>query len=139
MLKLKRLHPEAKVPTRGYPTDAGLDLYSIGPVCLSPGKRVLVRTGIAIALPAGKVGLVKPRSGLAVKNGIDVMAGVIDASYRGEVMVLLINLSEYLFSLEAHTRIAQLVIQDVWTPDIMVVDELDTGERGEKGFGSTGL
>lgn len=138
MLKIKLLHPDAKVPTRANPTDAGLDMYSLNDHTIRNGKVSLVRTGISMAVPAGYAGFIQPRSGLAVNKGVDRLAGVIDCSYRGEVIVALTTISDdccYIFSGD---RIAQLVIQrvELWTPQI--VDELDETERGENGFGSSG-
>ena len=142
MLKIKLLHPDAKVPTRANATDAGLDLYALDHpdfgTYISPGNIAVLRTGIAISIPDGCVGRILPRSGLAVKHGIHVMAGVVDSSYRGEVRVVLSNLSRSPFTAYHGDRIAQLVIQKVelWNP--IVVDELDETERGENGFGSSG-
>lgn len=138
MLKVKLLYPIARVPTRGTPTDAGLDLYSSTDGIIKPGKRVLFNTGISISIPDGHVAYVKPRSGLAVNHGIDVMAGVVDSSYRGEVMVLLANFGESTFEVFEGDRIAQLVIHkiELWKP--VLVEDLDETERGNGGFGSTG-
>ena len=138
MIKVKRLNSWATTPTRANPTDAGLDLYAADVITIEPKCKYLVSTAIAVSIPDGYVGYVKPRSGLAVKHAIDVMAGVIDSSYRGEVKVLLINLGNSDFRVSPGDRIAQLVIQKVelWTP--VVVDELDDTARGDKGFGSSG-
>lgn len=138
MLKVKLLHLSSLAPTRSNPTDAGLDLYAEEDVTILPGSRQLVSAGIAISIPEGYVAYIKPRSGLALRHGIDVMAGVVDSSYRGEVNVLLVNLSHDNFTVFTGDRIAQLVIQKVelWTP--VVVDELDETVRGDNGFGSSG-
>lgn len=138
MLKVKLLHPDAKVPTRANPTDAGLDLYSVEQWDIRPGGRFQIPTRIAISIPEGYVGRILPRSGLAVRSGIGVLAGVVDSSYRGEIIVVLINHSITPFTVYPGDRIAQLVIQkiELWTPE--VVDELDDTERGENGFGSSG-
>ena len=138
MIKVKQLNITATVPTRTYATDAGLDLSSSEDAIMHPGERKLIGTGIAISIPDGYVAYVKPRSGLAVKHGIDVMAGVIDSSYRGEVKALLVNLSQEPFYIGEGDRIAQLVIHkvEVWHP--LVVNKLDDAERGDKGFGSSG-
>lgn len=140
MLKVKLLHPDAKVPTRVNPTDCGLDLYSFeefGNV-IAPKERLTVSTGISISIPDGYVGRILPRSGMAANFGIDVLAGVIDSSYRGEIKVVLLNTGNHHFNVCRGDRIAQLVIQKVelWTP--RVVDELDETERGSNGFGSSG-
>lgn len=139
MLKVKLLHPDARLPTRANPTDAGLDLYLDGEaITVSPGERKALSTGVSISIPEGYVALVKPRSGLAVRLGIDILAGVIDSSYRGEIMAVLVNHGGHYVRLCRGDRIAQLVIQKVelWNP--VVVDELGETERGENGFGSSG-
>ena len=126
------------VPAYSHPGDAGADLKaSERSEVLARNKR-LVPTGTRIALPEGHVGLIWPRSGLAVKHSIDCGAGVIDAQYRGEIKVLLFNHSDEDFPIEAGDRIAQLLIQKVETVDFMQVAELDSTSRGEAGFGSTG-
>ena len=136
-----KLVSDAVIPTYAKPGDAGADLYSISDVILKPGERALVKTGIAIALPDGFVGLVHPRSGLALKNGISVVntPGTIDSGYRGEIGVVLINhdLTES-FSVKVGDRIAQLVIQKFETGVFKTVSELPTSERASGGYGSTG-
>jgi dUTP pyrophosphatase len=136
MIKVKLLTPTAKLPTRNNPTDAGLDLYADEDVLIWGYEKI--RTGVAISIPEGYVARIAPRSGLAVKFGIDTLAGVIDSSYRGEVLVVLSTSTGEPFSVERGDKIAQLLIQPVelWTPEL--VDELDETERGEKGFGSSG-
>ena len=139
MLKTKLLHPDAKVPARANPTDAGLDLCALSGGAIPGFDGEKINTGISISIPDGHVARILPRSGLAVKHGIHVMAGVVDSSYRGELIVVLQNLSDRPFFYNAGDRIAQLVIQKVelWNPQI--VDELDDTDRGNGGFGSTGL
>jgi dUTP pyrophosphatase len=136
-----KLDNDAVIPTYAKPGDAGADLYSISDLVLSPGERALVRTGIAIALPNGYVGLVHPRSGLGLKNGISVVntPGTIDAGYRGEIGVVLINhdLHES-FQVKKGDRIAQLVIQKVENAQFKMVDQLPESERSTGGYGSTG-
>jgi len=136
-----KLHPSAIIPTYAKPGDAGADLYSIEEKTLKPGERALVKTGIAIALPEGYVGLVHPRSGLALKNGISVVnsPGTIDSGYRGEIGVVLINhdLNES-FSVKVGDRIAQLVIQKFETAIFKTVSQLPPSERASGGYGSTG-
>ena len=136
-----KLDNDAVIPTYAKPGDAGADLYSISDLVLSPGERALVRTGIAIALPNGYVGLVHPRSGLGLKNGISVVntPGTIDAGYRGEIGVVLINhdLHES-FQVKKGDRIAQLVIQKVENAQFKMVDQLPESERAAGGYGSTG-
>lgn len=141
-IAIKRLHGEAHVPQFAHATDAGADLYSIEEATLLPGERVLIGTGLALALPEGYAAFVQPRSGLAVKNGISVVntPGTIDAGYRGELKVILINhdLNETFFIAKGD-RIAQLVIQKVERPLFQEVTELPGADRGDNGFGSTGV
>ena len=138
MLKVKLLHSDAKVPTRANSTDAGLDLYSVETDVISPSSWRSMPTGIAISIPEGYAAFVKPRSGLAAKGAIDILAGVIDSSFRGQIKVVIINHGAMPFVINPGDRIAQLVIQKVelWNP--VVVEELDETERGENGFGSSG-
>lgn len=138
LLKIKKLTTDATLPTRGSDSAAGLDLYSIEPVRLSPKQRALVRTGLAVAVPEGYYGRIAPRSGLATKDGIDVLAGVIDADYRGEIQCLLYNTGNDTVELPAQTKICQLIIEKIVTPAAVWVDELPETARGESGFGSTG-
>ena len=140
-LRVRRLERYARLPARAYPGDAGLDLYALEPATLAPGERVGIRTGIAVEIPEGQAGLVLPRSGLARRHGISVVnaPGLIDAGYRGEVQVLLLNTDRSEpFALAAGDRIAQLVLVSVHTPDVVEVDELALTERGAGGFGSSG-
>jgi dUTP pyrophosphatase len=140
-LSVRRLDPRATLPTRAYPDDAGLDLYALEAAVLEPGERAGIRTGIALEIPPGQAGLVLPRSGLAMRHGISVVnaPGLIDAGYRGEVQVLLLNTDRRSsFSLAAGERIAQLVLVRVQTPAVREVSELAVSERGAGGFGSSG-
>lgn len=129
------------IPQYALPGDAGADLRASERATLQPGERALVATGIRIALPDGFVGLVHPRSGLAAKQGITVLntPGTIDAGYRGEVKVILINLGDEPFTIEPGDRIAQLVVQRVERAQFVVVEQLPGSDRGEGGFGSTGV
>ena len=138
LLTFKKLDSAAVLPGRGSACAAGLDLHSIGAVHLSPGQRVLVRTGLAVAIPEGHYGRIAPRSGLATKQGIDVLAGVIDADYRGEIQCLLYNTSDEAVELPAQTKICQLIIEKIITPAPTWVEELTDTTRGAGGFGSTG-
>jgi len=128
------------VPSYAQPGDAGADLRSAEALTIPAGERRLVKTGIAIALPAGYVGLVHPRSGLALKHGITVLnaPGTVDAGYRGEIMVTLINTSKEDFAISVGDRIAQLLIQEVVQAKFLLVDKLPDSDRGQSGFGSTG-
>lgn len=137
-LEFQRLDPRAVLPTRGSEAAAGLDLYSIEAVRLEPGQRVVARTGLAVAIPKGFYGRVAPRSGLATKNGLDVLAGVIDADYRGEIGCLVYNAGSEPIELPAQSKICQLIIEKIITPKAVWTDELGKTERGAGGFGSTG-
>ena len=121
--------------------DAGADLRSSVAVTIAPGARELVKTGVSIALQDGFVGLVHPRSGLAIKHGITVLnaPGTVDAGYRGEIMVTLINTGHEPFSIEVGDRIAQILIQEVYRARFIPVEELPGSARGNNGFGSTGV
>ena len=141
-IEFKLLHELAQAPKYAHDGDAGADLVCIEEVTLAPGERQLVPTGVAIGLPAGYVGLVHPRSGLANKHGIGIVntPGTIDSGYRGELKICLINLDpKDSVTLPAGSRIAQLVIQEVTTAQFVEVDELDDTERSDNGFGSTGI
>ena len=140
-LEVARLEPAAILPTRAYEGDAGLDLYAAHPARLAPGERASVGTGIAVAIPPGHGGLVLPRSGLALRHGIALVnaPGLIDAGYRGELRVLLLNTdSEASFEVAAGDRIAQLVIVALALLTPVEVDELGASARQERGFGSSG-
>ncbi len=137
-LSFKRLDPRATLPTRGSSSSAGLDLYSIEAVTLEPGQRALAHTGLAVAIPAGFYGRVAPRSGLATTQGLDVLAGLIDADYRGEIGCLLLNTGAETIELAKKSKICQLIIEKIVTPDAIWVDSLSDTGRGSGGFGSTG-
>ncbi len=137
-LHIKKLHPEAVLPRYALPNDAGMDLFSNEAAIINSNERKLISTGISMAIPAGFVGLVWDKSGIASKHGIKTMAGVIDSGYRGEVKILMHNLSDKSFVVEKGSKIAQLLIQPVHQLEITEVDELDSTERGTGGFGSTG-
>ncbi|EXJ82395.1 dUTP pyrophosphatase [Capronia epimyces CBS 606.96] len=137
-LLIKKLSADATTPTRGSAFAAGYDLYASKPTTIPARGKVLVSTDLAIATPEGTYGRVAPRSGLASKHFIDTGAGVIDADYRGEVKVLLFNHSDVDFAVNKGDRIAQLVLERIYTPDIVEVDSLEESVRGAGGFGSTG-
>jgi dUTP pyrophosphatase len=137
-LNFKKLHPNAMLPTRGSSNAAGLDLHSIEDVVIGIGERKGIRTGISVEIPIGFYGRVAPRSGLAIDYGIDVLAGVIDSDYRGEIVCLLVNHGESPKDFHSGDRIAQLVIEAIITPQPKWVNELDETSRSKKGFGSTG-
>ncbi|KAL2813626.1 dUTP diphosphatase [Aspergillus cavernicola] len=137
-LFVKKLTPSARAPTRGSAFAAGYDLYSAKEIVIPAKGKALVDTGLAIAVPEGTYGRVAPRSGLASKHFIDTGAGVIDADYRGEVKVLLFNFSDVDFTIKEGDRVAQLVLERIYTPEVLVVEELAESVRGAGGFGSTG-
>lgn len=139
-LSLLKLDPELPTPARAHPGDAGLDLMAREGLSLAPGERAAVATGVAVAIPTGHAGLVVPRSGLALRHGIGVVnaPGLIDAGYRGEVKVILVNHGAEPFEIHRGDRIAQLVVVPVATPEVVVVEELPGSERGSGGFGSSG-
>jgi dUTP pyrophosphatase len=136
-MQVLRLVPHAVLPVRGSPGAVGYDLTSIEPVVLKPGERGLFSTGLAIIVPEGTYGRVAPRSGLTVKNGLHVGAGVIDPDYRGEVKVSLFNLGSSEVELSAGSKVAQLILEKVELPDVVEVTSLDETVRGSGGFGST--
>jgi dUTP pyrophosphatase len=139
-LPIHRLHPDAVLPERAYPGDAGLDLSACERVELGPGERALVGTGLAVAIPKGHAGFVQPRSGLASRHGITIVnaPGLVDSGYRGELRVVLLNTDrEHAFVVEPGMRIAQLVVLPVAAPDPVEVDALPETERGVRGFGSS--
>ncbi|PTU23399.1 hypothetical protein P175DRAFT_0499954 [Aspergillus ochraceoroseus IBT 24754] len=138
-LLIKKLSPSGRAPTRGSAFAAGYDLYSAKETVIPAKGKAMVDTGIAIAVPEGTYGRVAPRSGLASKHFIDTGAGVIDADYRGEVKVLLFNHSDVDFPVKEGDRIAQLILERIYTPEVVVVEELAESVRGAGGFGSTGV
>jgi dUTP pyrophosphatase len=141
VLRVRRLDPAARLPVRAHEDDAGYDLHALHAARLEPGARAKIRTGIAIELPPRHAGLVLPRSGLAARHGIALVnaPGLIDAGYRGELQVLLLNTDrDAAFEIAAGDRIAQLVVVAVAAPEVFAVDALAGTQRGEGGFGSTG-
>ncbi len=140
-LRVRLLDPQATLPTYAHPGDAGMDLRANEAVTIAPRGRHPVRTGIAIAVPEGWVGLVHPRSGLALRQGLTVVnaPGTIDAGYRGEVMVALVNLGDADVEIAVGDRVAQLLLQQVGHATIVEVEDLDDTARGTGGFGSTGV
>jgi dUTP pyrophosphatase len=140
-LTVRRLRDDATLPARAYPGDAGLDLVSCEHVTIEPGARAVIGTGIAVAIPDGHAGFVVPRSGLAARHGIGIVnaPGLVDAGYRGELRVVLVNTDRTeSFTVEPGMRIAQLVLVPVALAEPVDVDELPETERGVAGFGSTG-
>ena len=141
-LQVARLRDDAILPSQAYDGDAGLDLAACERLELGPGERGVVGTGIAVAIPEGWAGLVLPRSGLAAKHGLTIVnaPGLIDAGYRGEVMVILLNTDDIEgFVIEPGMRIAQLMLVEAASVGLLEVDELSESERGTRGHGSSGL
>jgi dUTP diphosphatase len=141
-LAVARLRDDAVLPSRAYEGDAGLDLTACERVEIAPGERAVVGTGVAVAIPAGHAGLVLPRSGLAAKHGLTIVnaPGLVDAGYRGEVKVILLNTDRSEpFVVEAGMRIAQLVAVEVPPVRLVEVSELPASERGAGGMGSSGV
>ncbi len=139
-LPITRLHPAATIPERAYAGDAGLDLAASEGAVLEPGERKTVGTGLAVAIPEGHAGFVQPRSGLAARHGVTVVnsPGLIDAGYRGEVRVVLLNTdASESFTVEPGMRIAQLVVLELPQVELLEVEELPASERGVRGFGSS--
>lgn len=139
-LKILKLHESAIIPQYSHPGDAGLDLFSIEEQIILPGETKLIHTGIAIALPEGTEAQIRPRSGLALKHSITVLntPGTIDAGYRGEIGVILINHGQKPFNVVLGMKIAQMVISSFINAEIESVEQLNETTRGDKGFGSTG-
>ena len=140
-LKVKRIDEKAILPHYAHPGDAGLDLFSVERKTIQPGESTLIRTGITIQLPPNTEAQVRPRSGLALKHGVTVLnsPGTIDHGYRGEVKVILINHGKAPIEIEMGMKIAQLVIQPILIVEVVDVEELSETQRGEGGFGSTGI
>ena len=140
-VEVQRLDPGLPLPAYAHDGDAGLDLYAAETLTLPPGARAAVRTGIAVAIPHGNAGFILPRSGLALRHGLSLVntPGLIDAGYRGEIRVIVINHDrEAAVTIARGDRIAQLVIQRIETVDLVEVDKLPDTSRGTGGFGSTG-
>ena len=138
VLEFKRVDERATLPSRGSELSAGLDLYSIEEISIGPRQRVLAQTGLAVAIPPHHYGRIAPRSGLAMKHGLDVLSGVIDSDYRGEIGCLLYNTGDEMIHLPAQTKICQLIIEKIELPAAVWSDDLVETIRGSGGFGSTG-
>lgn len=136
-LKIKKINPEAKVPTRAHHDDAGIDLYACGEFIVEPHQTLSIPTGISMEIEFGCVGLIWDKSSVGSK-GIKTLGGVLDAGYRGEVHVVVHNMSDTVYTFEHGHKVAQLLIQKIEFPDIEEVEELSPSMRGTGGFGSTG-
>jgi dUTP pyrophosphatase len=137
-LKIKKLHEDAIIPKYAHYDDAGFDLFSIKDIPIKKGERITIPTGLVMEIPEGYVGLIWDKSGLAVKNGIKTMAGVIDSTYRGEILLAVINLGENDYVFEKGHKVAQMIIQKKETVEFEEIKELSQTVRGEGGIGSTG-
>lgn len=135
----KRLSSTATLPTYAHTTDAGMDLYADVMIQIEPQQRALVKTGIAMAIPDGYVGLVWDKSGIATKAGVTTLAGVIDSGYRGEVLIALLNTGAEPYVIQVGQKIAQLLIQPVVQARLIATTTLPEADRGANGFGSTGV
>lgn len=138
-VRVKRLHSNAIIPTVASAGDAGYDLFAIESVRIAPFERVAVDTGISLELPIGFVGVVWGKSGRALREGLTILGGVIDSSYRGAIKVIVFNASDKEILIESSSKVAQLLIQPVLSVPMMEADDLRVTARGANGFGSTGL
>lgn len=137
-LKIQKLDSDLPTPSYGYKGDAAFDLFAKEEVTLKPGGRYAVPTGVALEIPEGYVGLVWDKSGVGIKEGIKTLGGVIDATYRGEVLIGMVNLSDEDYTFERGHKVAQMIIQKKEDVTISIVEKLSDSERGSDGFGSTG-
>ena len=139
MLRVKRLNDDARLPTRGSTYAAGLDLYATVETIVPSGGNALVSTGISVEIPEGLYGRIAPRSGFSMTTGLIVNAGVVDSDYRGELFVLFNNFQATAVKIHKGTKMAQLILEKISLLDVEEVDSLNDTERGEGGFGSTGV
>lgn len=136
---VKKLSLEAKLPSYAHPGDAGMDLFAAEDYQINPGERQNCRTGIAVQIPEEYAGLIWDKSGIAFKNGMKIMGGVIDSGYRGEVGVVMFNLSKEAYTIKKGDKVAQMLIQKIESPEILETNNLNETARGSGAFGSTGL
>lgn len=137
-IKIKKIDDKAILPQTMNTGDAGMDFSSLKDYTIQPGEKMIVETGIALAIPEGYWGNIRDRSGLAARNAIHTLAGVIDSNYRGEIRIVLINLGKEVYNIKAGDRIAQMIIEKHEQINVKQVNELDETNRGENRFGSTG-
>ncbi len=137
-LQVQLLHADAKIPSFAHDSDAGMDLFSVEEVAVSPGQRVQISTGLALAIPEGYVGLIWDKSGISHTAGLKTLGGVVDAGYRGEIVIGLLNTSDTAHTFHVGDKLAQMLIQKREQPEVLEVATLDTTKRGEGAFGSTG-
>ncbi len=137
-LKIKKLQPDAVIPKYAIHGDAGMDLFALEEITINKNQRVQIPTGVAMEIPEGHVGLIWDKSGLSHKYGLKTLGGVIDAGYRGEIKVGIINLGDDNYKVGKGDKIAQMIIQQKVTVEIVEAEELDDSQRGDGAFGSTG-
>ncbi|MDQ5883582.1 MAG: dUTP pyrophosphatase [Patescibacteria group bacterium] len=137
-LKVKKLHPDAKIPSKGHPGDAGIDFFAVETAVFTPGAQVNVKTGVAVEIPEGHVGLIWDKSSVSFNKGLKVMGGVIDAGYRGEIIISLLNTGKNEQIIEKGQKVAQMIIQKFEDCAIEEIHELSETVRGEGREGSTG-
>lgn len=139
IIKIQKIDYKAIIPNYANKDDAGLDFYSVEELIIKPNERAAIRTGIKMEIPSGYVGLVWDKSGLALNSGVKTMAGVVDSGYRGEIKIVLVNLSDKNFEIKNGQKIAQMLIQKIEKAEVEAADNLSGSERADNGFGSTGL
>lgn len=137
-LKVKKLHPDAKLPEYAKQWDAGMDIFCLDTITINPGESVGIKSGLAFEVPEGYVGLLWDKSGLSIRNGLKILGGVLDSGYRGELIVGMINLGKEPYTFEKGHKITQMLIQSIVITEIEEVQELSETERGQGGLGSTG-
>lgn len=137
-IKVKKLNSEAKLPTHGHPGDAGMDFYALEEVVFEPGAQMRIRTGVALEIPEGHVGLVWDKSGISFNKSLKIVGGVIDAPFRGEFVASMVNLSKEAQTIEKGQKFTQMLIQKFEDCDILEVSELSETARGAGREGSTG-
>jgi dUTP pyrophosphatase len=138
-VKIKKLHPDAVIPTYAHPGDAGMDLRTIERLEIKSGQRIVTGVGLAFEIPQGYAGLIWDKTGVSHLKGIKILGGVYDAGYRGEMQIGLINLSDKIVIFEKGNKICQMVIQPIITPEIIEAEELSEHPRGAGMHGSTGI
>lgn len=137
-LKVKKLHPDAKLPTYAHKWDAGMDIFTLENVTINPGESVGIKSGLVFEVPEGYVGLLWDKSGLSIKHGLKILGGVLDSGYRGELIVGMINLGKEPYTFEKGHKLTQMLIQPIVITEIEEVEELSESDRGVGGLGSTG-
>lgn len=138
-IKVRKLNPNARIPTKAHTSDSGWDLYCLNDITIPAKSTIIVPTGLSLQLPSGYEMQVRPRSGVSTKTTIRVIFGTIDNAYRGEIGVMVDNIGEYPFLMPAGYKLAQGVLTNTTESSIVVVDELDNTNRGNRGFGSSGV